>query len=48
MLEQCDCDVCNKIVECETIEVKEGQDCWLEIKVKCKECGNEMVKKIYC
>ena len=42
------CDNCNKEINHNVIEVKEGEESWLSIKVKCSECGNEHTINLYC
>ena len=39
------CENCERGVNHEVVEFKEGETCWLVITVKCSECGN--VHEIY-
>lgn len=42
------CDNCKKEVKHNVIKIKEGEDCWLSITVKCPECGKEHIINLYC
>ena len=35
-----ECHKCEKTNVMEVVEMKEGKDCWLEISLKCPECGH--------
>lgn len=43
-----ECKNCEKIVDCEIIEMHEGEHCWMVFVFKCPECGNVMEIKMNC
>jgi ribosomal protein L44E len=42
------CNTCKKEVNHVVVEVKEGEESWISIKVKCSECGKEHTINLYC
>lgn len=42
------CNTCKKEVNHVVVEVKEGEESWITIKVKCSECGKEHTINLYC
>ena len=43
-----ECHECEKNVDCEIIEMHEGEDCWMVFIVRCPECGHIMEIKMNC
>lgn len=43
----CYCHNCKRDVNHEVEEFHEGTDCWLEIEVKCSECGSKQTIKLH-
>lgn len=42
------CEKCNREVKHEVLEMKEGEDCWLVITVKCLECSRVHEIHLHC
>lgn len=42
------CNTCKKEVKHDVIEVKEGEESWISITVKCSECSKEHTINLYC
>ena len=42
------CNKCKDETEHETVEMKEGENCWLVLIVKCCKCGSEQEIHLYC
>lgn len=41
------CKKCDREIEHEVVDIKEGENCWLVITVKCTECGSVQEIHLY-